>query len=98
MTASRAPSGTWPSPITARTVAAGALRLSGVAIENDDVYWVEGRPHEGGRHVLVKRTADGRITDVTPAGTNVRSRVHEYGGGAYAVSCGIVYYVEFADG
>jgi dipeptidyl aminopeptidase/acylaminoacyl peptidase len=91
------PYGTWMSPIAARTVAAGALRLSGVALEGDDIYWIEGRPEEGGRNVIVKRSADGRIADVTPAGTNVRTRVHEYGGGAYTVCRGSVYYSEFAD-
>ncbi len=92
-----APYGTWKSPIAAHTVAAAALRLGSVALDGDDLYWIEGRPEDGGRNVLVKRSADGRIADVTPAGTNVRTRVHEYGGAAYTVSQGIVYYAEFAD-
>src|SRR3989449_2020594 len=92
-----APYGTWKSPIAAHTVAAAALRLSSVALDGDDIYWIEGRPEEGGRNVLVKRSADGRIADVTPEGTNVRTRVHEYGGAAYTVSRGVVYYVEFTD-
>jgi dipeptidyl aminopeptidase/acylaminoacyl peptidase len=71
--------------------------LGSVALDGDDLYWIEGRPEDGGRNVLVKRSADGRIADVTPAGTNVRTRVHEYGGAAYTVSRGIVYYTEFAD-
>lgn len=89
--------GTWKSPIEAQTVAAAALRLGSVALDGDDLYWIEGRPADGGRNVLVRRSADGRIADVTPAGTNVRTRVHEYGGAAYTVSRGIVYYAEFAD-
>ena len=92
-----APYGTWVSPLTARRVAAGALRLGSVAVDGDDIYWAEGRPEEDGRHVIVKRSADGRITDVTPGGTNVRTRVQEYGGAAYAVSRGVIYYSEFAD-
>src|SRR5437773_440854 len=92
-----APYGTWTSPLTARTVAAGALRLGSIAIDGDDIYWIEGRPDEGGRHVIVKRSADGRIADATPERTNVRTRVHEYGGAAYVVSRGVVYYSEFAD-
>src|SRR5687767_10277735 len=92
-----APYGTWASPLTAQAVAAGALKLGDITVEGDDIYWVEGRPAEGGRSVVVKRSSDGRIADVTPAGTNVRTRVHEYGGAAYAVSGGTVYYVEFAD-
>ena len=88
--------GTWKSPIAAQTVAAAALRLSSVALDGDDIYWIEGRPAESGRNVLVKRSTDGRIADITPPGTNVRTRVHEYGGAAYTVSRGIVYYAEFA--
>ncbi len=71
--------------------------MGSVALDGDDIYWIEGRPDEDGRNVIVKRSADGRIADVTPAGTNVRTRVHEYGGAAYTVSRGIVYYAEFAD-
>jgi dienelactone hydrolase len=92
-----APYGTWTSPITAETVAAGALRFSSVLIEDETIFWLEGRPAEGGRGVIVKRTPDGRVADVTHAGTNVRTRVHEYGGASYAVSRGTVYYTEFGD-
>ena len=77
-------------------VAAAALRLGSVAIDGEDIYWVEGRPAENGRNVVVKWTPDGRVADVNPAGTNVRSRVHEYGGGAYAVSRGTLFYSEFS--
>ena len=73
------------------------LRLSQVAVDGDEVYWIEGRPHEGGRNVLVCRRADGQFVDVTPPAFNVRTRVHEYGGGAYLVSDGTVYFSNFAD-
>ena len=92
-----APYGTWASPITAAAVAEGALRLGGVLLDGDDIYWIEGRPGDGGRNVIVRRSPDGRIADVTPAGTNVRTRVHEYGGAAYVVSRGTIFYSEFAD-
>ena len=74
-------------PLSAAKVAAGGLRLGVVALDGDDVYWLEGRPREGGRYAtLVRRTPDGRTeTEVTPPDINVRSRVHEYGGDAYAV-------------
>jgi acetyl esterase/lipase len=91
------PYGTWRSSISATAVAAGALALEGIAVDGEDVYWIERRPAEGGRHVLVRRTPDGRLVDVTPAGTDVRTRVHEYGGGACLVSQGTVYFSEFAD-
>jgi dienelactone hydrolase len=92
-----APYGTWTSHISATTVAEQGLRLGFVAFDGDDVYWLEGRPQEGGRNVLVRRRADGTLTDLTPPDHNVRSRVHEYGGGAYVVSNGVVYYSNFAD-
>ena len=89
--------GTWSSPVSASLVAAGGLRLSAVALDGDDVYWLEGRPSEGGRYVLVRRCPDGTIAEVLPREANVRTRVHEYGGGAYAVSEGTVYYTNFSD-
>ena len=75
----------------------GGVRLSSVVLEGNDIYWIEGRPEEGGRNVIVRRSDDGRIVDLTPRHTNVRTRVHEYGGAAYVVSRGTIYYSEFAD-
>ncbi len=92
-----APHGTWVSPLGAATVAAAGLRLSAVAVDGDDIYWLEGRPIEGGRNALVRRAPDGTIADVTPREMNVRTRVHEYGGGAYAVADGVVYFANFGD-
>src|SRR5262249_41673114 len=60
--------------------------------------WLEGRPQEQGRSAIVRRGADGRRVDVTPISMNVRTRVHEYGGGAWAVSDGWAYFSNFADG
>ena len=78
-------------------VAAQGVRLSSVALAGDDVYWIEGRPQESGRNVLVRHTAAGTTRDVTPAGFNTRSRVHEYGGGSYLVDGDHVYLVNFSD-
>jgi len=75
--------GSWRSPITSEAIVADIIRLGEIAPTPDAVYWVEGRPQEGGRNVVVRRTADGRIEDVTPAEFNVRTRVHEYGGGRF---------------
>ena len=91
------PYGTWPSPISAALVAAQGIRLSSVALDGDAVYWIEGRPHEAGRNVLVRCAADGTTRDVTPGGFNTRSRVHEYGGGAYLADGRHVYFVNFSD-
>ena len=92
-----APYGTWRSPLTAEAAAAAGTRLRDVAIDGPDVYWLEGRPHEGGRSAIVRHDASGRTADVTPADTNVRTRVHEYGGGFYLVSRLGVLYTEFSD-
>src|SRR5688572_13092086 len=91
------PYGSWPSPLSAARVTSGALRLDQIHLDGEDVYWLEGRASEGGRNVIVKRTPDGTITDMTPAGFNVRSRVHEYGGGAYTVYRGTIFFSNFAD-
>lgn len=91
------PYGTWPSPLSAHAIAAQGLRLWGVAVERGDIYWIEGRPAEGGRNVLVRRTPDGQVTDLTPAPINVRTRVHEYGGRACVVDRGEIFYCNFSD-
>jgi dipeptidyl aminopeptidase/acylaminoacyl peptidase len=93
-----APYGSWRSPITAELVASGAVRLGQIALDGDDVYWLELRPTEAGRAVLVQRAPDGSTEDVTPAEFSVRSRVHEYGGGSFAVSGRMVVFANFADG
>jgi len=92
-----APYGTWVSPLSAADVAAGAVRLDLVELDGEAVYWLEGRPADEGRIALVRWTPDGRTVDLTPRGANVRTRVHEYGGGACLVRHGVAYYVEFAD-
>jgi dipeptidyl aminopeptidase/acylaminoacyl peptidase len=89
--------GTWTSPFTAARVTAGSLRFDHLVLDGGDVYWVEGRASEAGRYVVVRRTPDGRLADVTPAGFNVRTRVHEYGGAAYAVRDRVVYFSNFSD-
>ncbi|HLJ58547.1 MAG TPA: S9 family peptidase [bacterium] len=89
--------GSWTSPITADLIVSGTIGLDQVVLDGDDAYWIEARPSEGGRHVVVHRTPDGRVVDVTPAGMNARTRVHEYGGGAYTVHRGVVYFSNFVD-
>lgn len=87
--------GSWHSPLTPEQIYAQAIALGQIALDGDDIYWLEGRPTDGGRVALVRRAANGTIADVTPPGAYVRTRVHEYGGGAYLVAGGTVYYVEY---
>ena len=86
MTAIVSPFGSWKSPITAEIVGSGEIGLEQLRIDGHDIYWIERRAQEGGRKVIVRRSATGEIIDVTPAGFNARTRVHEYGGGDYAVA------------
>jgi dipeptidyl aminopeptidase/acylaminoacyl peptidase len=82
------------------------MRFDHIQLDGDDVYWLEGRASEGGRYVIVKTagaagaagaTGATGIVDVTPPGFNVRSRVHEYGGAAYTVHQGTIYFANFTD-
>ena len=92
-----APYGSWRSPVTADAIVAGVIGLSQIQMDGEDVYWVEQRPAEAGRNVVVRRRPDGRIDDITPRAFNARTRVHEYGGGAYLVDRGTVWFTNFKD-
>ena len=91
------PYGSWKSPITSDLIVSGTVGLGQIAIDGDDIYWIEGRPSEAGRSVIVRRTPDGKITNVTPPPFNVRTRAHEYGGSSFVVAGGVVYFSHFAD-
>jgi len=90
-----APFGSWKSPISAEDVFAKFIGLEGFQLDGIDLYWCEERPD--GRTVIVRLASDGEIMDVTPPGYNVRTRVHEYGGGDYLVAEGVVYFSNFTD-
>ncbi len=92
-----APYGTWRSPVTSELIVRGAVGLNMIALDGDDCYWIEVRPAEAGRSVIVRHTAADAPRDVTPADFNARTRVHEYGGGDYCVHDGTVYFVNFSD-
>ena len=92
-----APYGSWKSPITSDLIVAGSVGLSQLVVDGEAIYWTEGRPSENGRNALVKWTADGGIEELSAAGFNVRTRVHEYGGAAYAVHDDTVYFSNFVD-
>jgi len=89
--------GSWKSPVTADLALHESIHLSSIRVDGPDVYWVESRPHEQGRCVIVKRSSEGIIRDVTHKPFSARSGVHEYGGGEYSVSQGSVYFSNFRD-
>ncbi|MGH6934842.1 MAG: S9 family peptidase, partial [Methylocella sp.] len=98
MTKIVAPYGAWVSPVSVELMTEAAIGLSGLSVDGQDLYWLEARPSENGRTVLCRRREDGQILDLTPPPINVGSRVHEYGGGAYAVKQSTVVFSERADG
>ena len=92
-----APYGSWKSPISADLISTEGRRIIEALADGEDIYWIEMRPTDNGRYVIVRHTPDGQTTDVTPAPFNARTRVHEYGGAAFVVSDGVVYFSNFDD-
>jgi len=92
------PYGAWKSPITSSLIVAQSISLMEVRLDDNDIYWLEGRPQERGRYVVVRAAADGTVSDVNKPPYNARTRVHEYGGGSWLVAGGTVCFSNFADG
>jgi len=92
-----APYGSWKSPVTSDLIVSATIGLGQIALDGDDIYWIETRPAEKGRYVIVNRSAAGMTTDVIPMPFNARTRVHEYGGGSFTVSRGLIYFSNFSD-
>ncbi|MFJ6654437.1 prolyl oligopeptidase family serine peptidase [Microbacterium sp. NPDC091313] len=92
------PYGTWPSPLDARAVAASSPRLDGARFVGEEIWWGQSVPAEGGRMTVLRRRADGAMEDLLAAPDSARSRVHEYGGGAWAATDdGALVFVDAAD-
>jgi dipeptidyl aminopeptidase/acylaminoacyl peptidase len=94
-----APYGSWASPITSELIVASTIDLGEVQLDGENLHWLESRPQEGGRSVVMRLSPGGDAVEVTPpvppsgeGAFNVRSRVHEYGGGAYLVADGRVFF------
>ncbi len=90
--------GSWRSPISPQSITAKTVGLGSVTAVGSSIYWLEARPEEKGRNVLVRQAADGTTVDITPQPFNVRTRVHEYGGGAYLITEETIYFSNFSDG
>ena len=89
--------GSWKSPITSDLIVSQTIGLGDVAIDKSSIYWLESRPMEKGRKVLVKLDDDGTTSDITPQPFSIKTRVHEYGGGAYLIKDDVVYFSEKND-
>lgn len=100
--------GSWPSPIDSGSLVAGARAISAPRIVGDRLYWLERRPSEAGRQVVMRGSLAGltaggpaaQLADLgkaSPPGVDVRTRVHEYGGGEYTVWRDWIFFVDDAD-
>ncbi len=91
------PYGSWPTPITSAVLVQSAVGLEDACADGDGVIWAESRPDQGGRIQLVRRDGAGATCDLLPDDHSARTTVHEYGGGAWWVRGGIVWFTSFAD-
>jgi dipeptidyl aminopeptidase/acylaminoacyl peptidase len=90
--------GSWSSPLSSAVLTSSGIGFSELQFSNGNLYWLESRPEEAGRVVVVRHSRDRHpASDVTPQGCNARTRVHEYGGGAYMVHKGVVFFSNFKD-
>ncbi len=89
--------GSWDSEITLDVVASGQIVFDQVASDGADLYWVEVRPWEDGRGVIVRRGADGIVDDCLPMPFGSHTAVHEYGGRSFAVESGVIYFSNQVD-
>lgn len=91
------PYGSWKSPLTSDLIVKDTIRLSEVRIDGNDVYWIETRPFEKGRNVVVRMDEKGKLNDCIAKDFSARTRAHEYGGGSYLANKGLVYFANYAD-
>ncbi len=88
----------WQPVLKAEEVFQQTVGFSFLSVdESGRLFWVENRPEEGGRSVLMMKTALGEIRDVIPQPFSTRSRVFEYGGFPYAVAKDWAYFVNLRD-
>ncbi|UHQ55523.1 MULTISPECIES: S9 family peptidase [unclassified Microbulbifer] len=92
-----APYGSWKSAVTADLLVKGSVRLGEASLVDGRYYWLESRPAEKGRSVLVQHCPEHGTRDITPAPLSVRSKAHEYGGASYLVAGDQVYFVLATD-
>jgi dipeptidyl aminopeptidase/acylaminoacyl peptidase len=93
-----APYGGWASPFAIDRLTEGVVFISELRGAGGVRWWLEGRPAESGRQVLVRRDPDGSMTRLTPEGFNARCRVHEYGGAATLVAGDLIVVSDFTTG
>ncbi len=90
--------GSWKSPITSDLIVSQTIGISSVAINHENIFWLEKRPQEQGRSVIAGLVNQREAKNLTPSPFSVRSQIHEYGGGAYTVEQNIIYFSNYKDG
>ena len=98
MNTSIATFGSWKSPITSDLIVSKTIGIDNIAIDRHNIYWLEKRPQEKGRSLIVGYFPERGTQEVTPAPFSVRSKIHEYGGGAYTIEENTIYFSNYADG
>lgn len=78
-------------------IVAETVGLGRIVIDGEDIYWIETRPMEGGRYVIMHWSPGGQVADVIPSPFNARTLVHEYGGGSFVIANGAIYFSNFSD-
>ena len=78
-------------------IVAETVGLGRIVIDGEDIYWIETRPMEGGRYVIIHWSPGGQVADVIPSPFNARTLVHEYGGGSFVIANGAIYFSNFSD-
>ncbi len=91
------PFGSWPSPLGAEEISAHTLKLREVQWDGSRLFWIEGRPSEGGRQAVMTQAPGESIREASPPATDARTKVHEYGGGSYVAHKGTLYYTRYSD-
>ena len=89
--------GSWASEISPQKIVEGGLIFSEIRTNDSNIYFLEGRPSESGRYVIVKQNSDGTTEDIFTQNYNSRNAVHEYGGGSYAVGKQNLYFSNWED-
>ncbi len=91
------PYGAWDSPLTGESMVQSSLRLGQIQVDGDKVFWTEGRPNEKGRTALMRWSISGTIQEYGDPGHDVRTRAHEYGGGAFLTDNSRCFYINNED-
>ncbi len=92
-----APYGSWQSQISAKSIVSDSISLGEIFVSNENIFWQEMRPSEGGRYTIMHQSMSGTKHELIPKSYNVRTRVHEYGGGAFLIDEDDVYFSNFSD-